>query len=252
MDSFQQSSEMFDEKDNEEELRNELADIPLGELQKLKETVGLKKYSKAVFGSWKPQTYDNWRTLPKKNIEGEKVEQNKSGSQEQKSKSEPISMSSKIKNFRVRKVITNIKRAKRDPRFDDLSGKLNEELFEKSYGFVEVMKKEEMQSVKKQLKKVRNKEKKADLHKLLQRMEQKDQETLNLKKRKEKDRERKKSELRLAKEGKKPYYLKKSEKKKLDLAEKYCELRKNGQLNKYLTNKRKRNAAKEKKKLPNR
>ena len=46
-DSFSEQEELPDESKN---LREELADIPLGEIEKLKDTVGLKKYNEAIFG----------------------------------------------------------------------------------------------------------------------------------------------------------------------------------------------------------
>ena len=42
-----------------------------------------------------------------------------------------------------------------------------------------------------------------------------------------------------------------ADKKKLDLAEKFKELKKSGKVEKYMQKKRKKNASKEKKKLPN-
>ena len=49
------------EAENEEydDFRKELADIPLGEIQKLKETIGLKKYNEALFGTCKQKTNTN-------------------------------------------------------------------------------------------------------------------------------------------------------------------------------------------------
>ena len=70
------------------------------------------------------------------------------------------------------------------------------------------------------------------------------------KKMKELERNRKEEEKTLIEQGKKPFYLKKSDRKKQELVERYKELKSGGKLDKYLSKKRKRNAMKEKKKLP--
>lgn len=46
------------------------------------------------------------------------------------------------------------------------------------------------------------------------------------------------------------YYLLLADKKKLQLADKYLELKKNGKLENFLSKKRKRNAGKDRRKLP--
>ncbi|CAB4031946.1 ribosomal RNA processing 36 homolog, partial [Paramuricea clavata] len=73
----------------------------------------------------------------------------------------------------------------------------------------------------------------------------------NLKKiRKEKQKERSQKELSLIKQGKRPFYLKKSERKKLELAEKYKTLKGSKKLDQYMNKKRKKNAMKQRKRLP--
>ena len=57
-----------------------------------------------------------------------------------------------------------------DPRFDERSGKLNEDLFKKSYGFVDEMKKKEKHLVEKEVRKTRNPERKVQLQRLVQQM----------------------------------------------------------------------------------
>ena len=242
-----------EDDDEAESLRKELAEVPLGELQKLKETVGIKQYNEAVFGSsWRRKNklstvdHDNNKGDRKRSAEASA----KKSTQIKLKKSEPMEISSKIRKFQPRKVIEKTGRVKRDPRFDDLSGTYNEALYEKSYSFLNDIRKDELNSVKKQLKKSKNKERKEKLHKLLQRMEQQNTLRDQSQKRKEKDRARKKEEIELVRKGKKVFYLKKSEKKKVELAEKYKGLKDAGQLDKYMSKKRKRNAAKEKKKLP--
>lgn len=239
--------------DEGEKLRKELADIPLGELQKIKETIGLKKYSQAVFGSWKPQSQQNLKQNTADRDEIKTTDKSKKDFKKDKvksKKSEPDEKSSKHKIFRPRTVVTKIGKTRRDPRFDDLSGQLNDDLFQKSYSFVDDMRKEEQKSVRKQLKKVKGKERKAELSTLLQRMEHQEKAKQELETKKEQNRKRKKLEYDSVKQGKKAFYLKNSDKKKIELAEKYRKLKQSGGLERYMGKKMKKNASKEKKKLP--
>ena len=241
------------ETENEEcdDFRKELADIPLGEIQKLKETIGLRKYNEALFGMYKQKADINY-IKDEENTQESTVSKTirKSKDIKQKKKSEPIEISSKHRDFKARKVVDVHSRKIRDPRFDDLSGNYNEEMFEKSYDFINDIKRQELEAVKKQLKKVKNKEKKEQLKGLLRKMKQETKLKEAKKKMKELQRNRKEEEKILIEKGKKPFYLKKSDRKKQELVEHYKELKSGGKLDKYLSKKRKRNAMKEKKKLP--
>lgn len=240
------------EAENEEydDFRKELADIPLGEIQKLKETIGLKKYNEALFDTCKQKTNTNNIKKEEDTQENTVNKTKKSRDIEQKKKSEPIEISSKHQDFKARKVVDVHNRKIRDPRFDALSGNYNEEMFEKSYDFINDIKRQELEAVKKQLKKVKNREKKEQLKSLLRKMRQETKLKESKKKMKELERNRKEEEKTLIEKGKKPFYLKKSDRKKQELVERYKELKSGGKLDKYLSKKRKRNAMKEKKKLP--
>merc|ERR1712168_1128940 len=226
-------------------VRGQLSDISFGELQKLKETVGLKKYNEAVFG----------KKLDGTELDGDRTERKDSKRKmlpgkvdgEKKKKSEPEEMSSKKQRGKPRNVVEQVRRRHRDPRFDNLSGKFNDDLFQKSYSFVDDMKKDELKVVKKQFKKARNKEEKSSLHKLLQRIEEQEKVNLLKAKRKEQEKKRKKEEFAARNEGKKVFYLKKKEAKKLELLDQYKKLKDSGKVDKVMNRKRKVNASKQKK-----
>ncbi|CAJ0867319.1 12043_t:CDS:2, partial [Entrophospora sp. SA101] len=57
-----------------------------------------------------------------------------------------------------------------DPRFDNLSGKFNEGLFEKSYEFIEEYKKSEINEISKRIEKEKDIEEKQKLQQLLDKM----------------------------------------------------------------------------------
>ena len=220
--------------DNEEitKLKSELSTIPFCELHALKDKIGVKKFYAALHGSSSIAKSENKPTLKRKN------------------KNRPREMSSKRPVSKFKQVIPVTKKVSRDPRFDDLSGKFNENMFEKAYSFLDDIRSQEKEQVKKAIKTEKDTNQKAKLHSLYQRMEQAEK-TRNLKKiRKEKQKERKEKELALIKQGKRPFYLKKSEKKKLELAEKYKTLKDSKKLDQYLNKKRKKNATKQRKYLP--
>ena len=58
----------------------------------------------------------------------------------------------------------------RDPRFDDLSGHLNEDLFKKSYSFLHDVQAGEKRAVVKRMKKTKDEAEKEQLQRLVQRM----------------------------------------------------------------------------------
>merc|ERR1712013_49036 len=213
-----------EEEDDEDVARGQLSDISFGELHKLKETIGLKKYNDVVFGPKKVDPADNsfGKALKRKVENGEGLKPVEA--EKKKMKSEPEEISSKKHKNKPRSVVENVRRRHGDPRFDNLSGTFNEDLFQKSYGFVDAMKKEELQTVKKKFKKA---------------------------KRREIEKKRKKEEYEGRSAGKKVFYMKKSDSRKLELVDEYKKLKASGKIDKVLNRKRKMNASKEKKKFVN-
>ncbi|XP_066106306.1 kelch domain-containing protein 3 isoform X2 [Saccopteryx bilineata] len=165
-------------------------------------------------------------------------------------KHRPLEMSAKVRVPFLRQVVPVSKKVTRDPRFDDLSGEYNPEVFGKTYQFLSDIRAKEKELVKKQLKKHRSGEEHDKLQQLLQRMEQ--QELLQ-------QEQKRQQELRLAlkqeqraqaQEGHRPYFQKKSEQRQLALAEKFKELKRSKKLDSFLSRKRRRNAGKDRRHLP--
>ncbi|XP_055762832.1 ribosomal RNA processing protein 36 homolog isoform X2 [Salvelinus fontinalis] len=105
--------------------------------------------------------------------------------------------------------------------------------------------------VQKKLKKpMKGNQKKEKLQFLLKRMENQERARKSWEQQREKELEFKRKQREMAGQGLKPFFLKKSDKKKLELAEKYSELKKSGKLENFLSKKRKRNAGKDRRKLP--
>ncbi|KAF6115930.1 ribosomal RNA processing 36 [Phyllostomus discolor] len=122
------------------------------------------------------------------------------------------------------KLFPSVRRVARDPRFDDLSGEYNPEVFDKTYEFLNDIRAKEKELVKKQLKRHRSGE---ELH-LALKQERRAQ----------------------AQQGHRPYFLKKSEQRQLALAEKFKELKRSKKLDSFLSRKRRRNAGKDRQHLP--
>ncbi|XP_060104053.1 ribosomal RNA processing protein 36 homolog [Heteronotia binoei] len=215
------------------ELTKELSSVSFEELLKLRNTVGTKAYQRMAI----EKTAKNTTKLKRR---------------QSSNKHSPLELSAKKPVPFLRQVVPVKKKVPRDPRFDDLSGEYNPEVFEKTYAFLNDHRKKEKEMVQKQLKKCRNAEQQNKLQQLLKRMTQQEDAQKKREKEREKDLALKKQQRELAKQGKKPFYLKKSDKQKLELAEKYKELKKSGKLENFLSKKRKRNAAKDKRKLPSR
>jgi ribosomal RNA-processing protein 36 len=165
-------------------------------------------------------------------------------------KNKPREMPSHRPVSRFRHVVPVLKRAARDPRFGQRSGKFNETMFKKAYSFLDGMKEGERQMAEKEMRKTRDPERKSQLHTLIQKMDsQKLAEKVKEEKRSS-EREQRKGETQLQKEGKKPFFLKKSVRRQLELAKRYKELKESGRLEKYLARKRKRNAQRDRRQLP--
>jgi len=220
-------------KDKTVQLKEELSEIPFCELEELKQKVGSKRYNKAIHGLFEKEGV-------------------KSKHQKRENKNRPREISSKKKVPRLRQVIPVKKQMSRDPRFDELSGTFNQEMFDKAYSFLNDVKANEKKQLKKEFQKTKDPERKQQVDSLLKRMEHQDAAKKSADAKREAERKRKKAELELVKQGKRPFYLKKSEKKKLELAEKFKTLKSSGKLEHYLKKKGKKATSKERKKMPRR
>ncbi|CAG8540719.1 3211_t:CDS:2 [Ambispora leptoticha] len=164
-------------------------------------------------------------------------------------KSRPIEISSKKPVSRFRQVVEIPSEKRRDPRFDNLSGKLNEDLFEKSYNFLDDYKKNEIKTIKEQIRRAKDPNTRDELQKLLTKMQSRINTEHIARQKKQLRREVKKKELELVSKGKKPFYLKKSAEKELELVEKFKNTDPKS-VEKIIEKRRKKNATKEHRYVP--
>ncbi|XP_042527746.1 ribosomal RNA processing protein 36 homolog isoform X1 [Dipodomys spectabilis] len=208
-----------------------MSDLSFEELLELQNQVGTKAYKQLVAG---------------KSTE-------KQGSRQSScvaDKHKPLEMSAKVRVPYLRQVVPVSKKVARDPRFDDLSGEYNTEVFDKTYQFLDEIRAKEKQLVKKQLKKHRSGEQHEKLQQLLQRMEQQEMVQQERKRQQALHLAQKQERRALAQQGHRPYFMKKSEQRQLALAEKFKELKRSKKLENFLSRKRRRNAGKDKRHLP--
>uniref|UniRef100_A0A3P9I7A8 rRNA biogenesis protein RRP36 n=1 Tax=Oryzias latipes TaxID=8090 RepID=A0A3P9I7A8_ORYLA len=213
-----------------EDVRKELSTMSFEEILKLQNKVGTKVYNEVAYdGGGKSQ-----RSSKKKRL----------------NKNRPTEISAKKPAPFLRQVVPIKKPVVRDPRFDDLSGEYKPEIYEQTYKFINDIKHREKEIIQKKLKKTKNNNQKEKLQFLLKRLENQERARQNREKQRERELQFKREQRERADQGARPFFLKKSDKKKLELAEKYQDLKKSGKLDKFLSKKRKRNAGKDRKKLP--
>lgn len=151
-------------------------------------------------------------------------------------------------------ISSNFKKAV-DPRFESTSGNFNEDLFKKSYSFIDEMRRKEISELRESIKKEKDSARRQELFALLNSLSSKEsaeKRKLELQKLKG---ERRKAEKELVAHGKKPFYLKKSDEKKMVLIEKFKKIKErnpDANIDKLLEKRRKRMASKQIVNLPNR
>ncbi|ORY25672.1 DUF947-domain-containing protein [Rhizoclosmatium globosum] len=180
------------------------------------------------------------------NLKGGREAREKKEIKKRTSKHAPAEMTSKRPVPRYRQVVELPKKEEhRDPRFNKFSGKFNEGLFKRSYGFLEDTKRTKLKSCERRWsrRKIPLKKKSWSLSKQIQKQKEEKQKNIQ--------RQWKKSEMEAVKQGKKAFYLKKSDKEKLALYEQYKKLGEGKGVDKFLEKRRKKNSASEKRFLPN-
>ncbi|OWZ19471.1 hypothetical protein PHMEG_0006286 [Phytophthora megakarya] len=165
-------------------------------------------------------------------------------------KNQPLELSSKRAVGRYRQVVDVKKRRVLDPRFEAQSGRLNEDLFSKSYAFLDEYKQRELQELKQQLKKTKNATTKDELKHEIALRQQEMTEKTKQEKIKSALTKRKREEREAVASGKGAFYLKRKDKKKLELQAKFQDLQETGRLSKFMAKKRKKNASKDHRWLP--
>jgi ribosomal RNA-processing protein 36 len=165
------------------------------------------------------------------------------------SKHAPTEISSKKAVSRRREVVQVAKREFRDPRFEPLSGDVDEAKVRGAYSFLDDYREDEIKELKSAIRTTKDEDAKEKLKKALMSMESK----MKAQMRKQKEQEildrHRKEEKELVRQGKQPFYLKKAEQKKRLLLDQFGEL-KGKKLDHVIERRRKKQEGREKKKMP--
>lgn len=165
------------------------------------------------------------------------------------SKHAPAEISSKKAVSRRREVVQARRLDYRDPRFEPLSGPIDEAKLRKNYSFLEIYRDSEIAELRAAILNSRDADSLEKLKKALRSMESrkktqaaKDQEQAVLRAYRAKEKE-------LVIQGKKPFYLKRGERKRLALVERFEGLKEN-QVDKIVERRRKKKTARERRGMP--
>ncbi len=165
------------------------------------------------------------------------------------SKHAPTEISSKKAVSRKREVVPVPKREFRDPRFEPLSGFVNEAKIRAAYSFLDEYREDEIKELKSAIKTARDEDAKDKLKRALMSMESKKKAQMRKQKEQEILDKHRKAEKELVKQGKQPFYLKKAEQKKRVLLDQFGGL-KGKKLDHVIERRRKKQEGREKKKMP--
>ncbi|KAH6579406.1 hypothetical protein BASA50_001247 [Batrachochytrium salamandrivorans] len=166
-------------------------------------------------------------------------------------KNMPMEATSKKPVSRKRQVVEVVKKISRDPRFEGYTGKFNEDLFQRSYGFIGDYERSEIEMLKGEIRSESNPERRLELQRTMT------SKTSRLSTNEEKakcqhlKREWRKAEDVRVQQGKTPFFLKNSELKRRRLEDKFKSLSEKGvDLDKVLEKRRKKNASREHRHIP--
>lgn len=247
----------------------ELAHTSFEDLLKMKNKLGTKIYRENVLAKLAEPEDDEQPDESDDSSEEEarpKPKLQKKPDFSRTNRGEPIEASSKRIDYRYnfasrpKAVIGKKKREElehRDPRFDTRCGQFDTKKFQKGYGFINDMKRNEIELLRKELKKTKNETRRGEIQAVIRRLQNQlraaeEQQNVEEITHKVKSKLIPESEATTAaavstkSDSSKPkVFVNKSLVKKTALAEKFKKLKESGQLEKYLAKKRKKNASKD-------
>lgn len=165
------------------------------------------------------------------------------------SKHAPAELSSKKAVSRKREAVPTQKMNHRDPRFEPLSGPVDEQKIKKNYCFLENYRDSEISKLKSDIRKTKDSEAKESLKRALISMESRKKTQEMKEQQQEVLRKHRKEEKEKIEQGKRPFYMKKGDQKKMALVERFDGM-KGKQVDKVIERRRKKKTAKERKGMP--
>lgn len=199
-----------------------------------------------ALGRLRPQKSQNHHIIEGRERRGEQIDRQKLI---RSSKHAPSEISSKKAVTRRREVIPTTKIGLRDPRFEPLSGPIDEARTQKNYSFLEAYQDSEIISLKSAISKSKDEDTTTELKIALLRMESRKKTQQAKSQRQEVLRTHREKEKELIKQGKKPFYLKKAEQKKRTLLDTFEGMNAK-QIDRVIERRRKKKAGRERKGMP--
>ncbi|KAK4697028.1 ribosomal RNA-processing protein 36, partial [Lecanoromycetidae sp. Uapishka_2] len=252
-DRVEEASNESDSENSYRETDEQAASISFGALAKAQEILGKRK---------RTSDHDNGTGAPKASGKakdtGEYVDlealERKAGKRDLRdfsraSKHAPTELSSKKAVSRKRSVVPTKKIDHRDPRFEPVSGIIDEQKLKKNYSFLETYRDSEMAELRAAIRRTKDLETKDKLKRALLGMESRKKAQEMKDQQQEVLRKHRKEEKEKIEKGKKPFYLKKADQKKLALVERF-EGMKGRQVDKVIERRRKKQSTKDRRTIP--
>ncbi|XP_034487050.1 ribosomal RNA processing protein 36 homolog [Drosophila innubila] len=216
-------------------IREDLKGMSFEEIMQLKEQLGAKVYKEAVLGSKsvkikQPKTKADLKRL------------NKNRPREISAKRQVPFLGVELRAERKKE--TEL----RDPRFDERTGNYNIDTFKNNYRFISQIRDKEVNQLKKQIQNVDGEEKQKIKHSM-QRLINKNAEDKKWHLKQKMLKKERKAIQKAHDEGRQPHYVTKKERRARELVAQYEQLKNTGKLNKHLEKRRKKNAAKDRKRI---
>ncbi|KAL8969113.1 MAG: hypothetical protein Q9197_004515 [Variospora fuerteventurae] len=242
------SESKLDSGDEATSLSTDFATVSFGLLAQAHDSLGKRKRDR------RESIVAGTRTSPARDIGNPEAAERKAGrngthEHARSSKHAPAELSSKKAVSRKREVIPTTKRDLRDPRFEPLTGPLDEKKAKKNYGFLDGYRESEIAELRSVLRQTKDPAAKEELQRALLRMESRNKSQRRKNEEQDVLRAHRAKEKGLIKQGKKPFYLKKAEQKKLALVHRF-EGMKGMQADKAIERRRKKQASREMREMP--
>ncbi|TDG49267.1 hypothetical protein AWZ03_004356 [Drosophila navojoa] len=217
-------------------VREDLKTMSFEEILQLKEQLGAKVYKEAVLGNKSVK-----RKQSKSKAELKRL--NKNRPREVSAKRQVPFLGAELRAERKKE--TEI----RDPRFDERSGTYDTDTFKQNYKFVTKIRDKEVEQLKKRLDTVKDDEEKLKIKHTIQRLINKNVEDKRWHIKQNILKEERKEIQKAHDEGRQPHYVTKQERRAKELVAQFEQLKETGKLNKHLEKRRKKNAAKDRKRI---
>lgn len=183
---------------------------------------------------------------------GSNADEDESSHKKKRKREAPVELPANRAVKRHRTVVPVARIERRDPRFEDTSGKFDQEIFDQAYGFLGEYKDSEIQALKKEVKDLKDPEERKEMLAVLKRLQQQRADEQRAAAVRKVAADTAKESRAHVSAGGKAFYLKKRDLRELAAVERFktLEARGGNALDKALQKRRKKIASKDRKKLP--